>query len=77
MTIIIGVVSTLAGGGGSTLSGYVDGVGTVAKFTILEGISVSSSGNVYVAEYGNQLIRKIDTAGAFHIIYGINDAALI
>ena len=56
-----GVVSTVAG---STVSGYVDGVATVAKFWNPAGISGDSAGNVWVAEYGNNLIRKISTAGA-------------
>jgi DNA-binding beta-propeller fold protein YncE len=58
-------VSTLAGGGGSTTSGYVDGVGTVAKFSYPYGVSVSSIGNVYVSDNNNNLIRMINTAGAF------------
>ena len=55
-----GVVSTVAG---STVSGYVDGVGTVAKFNNPTGISVDSTGNVWVTDFSNNMIRKIDTAG--------------
>ena len=51
-----GVVSTVAG---STVSGYVDGVGTVAKFYLPRGISVDSTGNVWVADKDNHMIRKI------------------
>ena len=52
-----GVVSTVAG---STVSGYVDGVGTVAKFYNPTAISVDSAGNVWIADYSNHMIRKID-----------------
>ena len=58
-----GVVSTVAG---STVSGYVDGVGTVAKFNGPYGISVDSTGNAWVADTGNHMIRRINTAGRVH-----------
>ena len=58
-----GVVSTVAG---STVGGYVDGVGTVAKFNGPVGISVDSTGIVWVAEYNNHMIRRINTAGRVH-----------
>ena len=51
-----GVVSTVAG---STAGGYVDGVGTVAKFNGPTGISVDSTGNAWVAVKDNNMIRKI------------------
>ena len=58
-----GVVSTVAG---STVSGYVDGVGTVAKFYYPYGISVDSTGNAWVADSNNHMIRQINTAGRVH-----------
>ena len=53
-----GVVSTLAGDG---TRGYADGTGTAAKFNRPAGVAVDSSGNVYVADFGNYRIRKITT----------------
>ena len=58
-----GVVSTVAG---STASGSVDGVGTVAKFYNPNGISVDSTGNAWVADRDNNMIRRINTAGRVH-----------
>ena len=58
---IAGVVSTVAGG-----FGYVDGVGTVAKFNNPNGISVDSTGNAWVADSYNNRIRRINTAGRVH-----------
>lgn len=55
-----GVVTTLAGNGAS---GSVDGTGTAATFAEPLGIAVTSAGNLYVADYGNQKIRKITPAG--------------
>jgi len=54
------MVSTVAG---STVAGYVDGVGTVAKFNIPTGISVDSTGNAWVADSYNHMIRHVNTAG--------------
>ena len=59
-----GVVSTVAG---STVSGYVDGVGTMAKFNYPHGISVDSTGNAWVADFDNNMIRHINIAGRLEI----------
>ena len=55
-----GNVTTLAGSG---VQGAVNAQGTTASFTAPSGVSLDKSGNVYVADRGNNLIRKIDTAG--------------
>ncbi len=52
-----GVVTTIAGTAGS--SGSTDAVGSAARFNSPEGIAIDSSGNLYVADYGNKVIRKI------------------
>ncbi len=51
-----GVVTTLAG---STNFGSVNATGTNASFYQPEGVAVDSSGNVYVADTANNMIRKI------------------
>jgi len=55
-----GVVTTLAGNG---KQGYMDGNGTSASFDAPFGVAVDGAGNVYVADEGNNMIRKIDPAG--------------
>ncbi len=57
----VGNVSTIAGT--ANVSGSDDGNGIQAKFNQPYGIVVDSSDNIYVADYSNNLIRKIDTFG--------------
>ncbi|HEX3798591.1 MAG TPA: Calx-beta domain-containing protein [Verrucomicrobiae bacterium] len=52
-----GVVTTFAGTPGKL--GSSDGVGTNATFNTPYNLSMDTAGNIYVAEYGNDLIRKI------------------
>ena len=55
-----GEVSTFAGSG---IFGYADGNGTAASFTGPSGVAVDGTGNVYVADTNNHLIRKIAPNG--------------
>lgn len=55
-----GVVTTLAG---QATAGFLDGIGTAAKFNTPEGIGVDSNGNLYMADNMNNAIRKITPAG--------------
>lgn len=56
-----GVVSTLAGLGGS--GGFADGTGAAARFNYPSGIVVDGSNNIFVADQNNHRIRKITSAG--------------
>jgi hypothetical protein len=58
-----GVVTTLAGNntiynGGEQLGGDTDGTGISARFNNPRGVAVDSGGNLYVADTGNNTIRK-------------------
>jgi len=63
-----GVVTTLAGSAGS--SGSADGIGSAARFFCPEGLAVDSSGNVYVADFYNDTIRKVTPAGVVTTLAG-------
>jgi sugar lactone lactonase YvrE len=68
-----GTVSTLAGLAGS--AGRVDGTGSVARFDRPTGVAVDGSGNIYVADYRNHLIRRVSAAGAVTTIAGVGGLA--
>jgi hypothetical protein len=58
-----GYVTTLAGEVNG-VAGYKDGAGATAQFDRPSGVAVDSKGNLYVADYGNNRIRKI-SGGSF------------
>ena len=65
-----GTVTTLAGKAGLSSSGSVDGIGSAARFNDPSGVATDSSGNVYVADSGNNTIRKITQAGIVTTLAG-------
>jgi hypothetical protein len=63
-----GDVSTLAGQAGSP--GSSDGAGNAARFNFPLGIAVDSTGDVFVADYNNHVIRRVTQAGVVTTIAG-------
>ncbi len=69
-----GVVSTFCGNG---VLGHADGAANVASFYSPNGLAIDASGNVYVADEGNNLIVKITPAGFATTIAGTGVAAYV
>jgi sugar lactone lactonase YvrE len=62
-----GVVTTLAG---SRMSGSTDGTGADARFNVPRGVAVDGDGNVYVADFFNETLRKVTPAGVVTTLAG-------
>lgn len=63
-----GAVTTLAGAAG--ISGTDDGTNDTARFSTPDGITVDSSGNIYVADTFNHTIRFVTPAGVVTTLVG-------
>jgi len=64
-----GQVTTLAGAPGVT--GSANGSGGSARFCHPMGLAMDSMGTLYVADYGNHLIRKVTPEGAVSTLAGV------
>jgi len=62
-------------GNTSGTSGKTDGQGTNAKFNAPASIDIDSDGNLYVADFGNHLIRKITPTGLVSTFAGSGTGA--
>lgn len=60
------VVTTIAGKAG--FSGSVNGANDVARFNGPAGVAVDAAGHVYVAEWGNSVIRKLTPVGTNWVV---------
>jgi sugar lactone lactonase YvrE len=70
-----GIVSTVAG---NTTSGYVDGAATtVAEFSSPAAVALDKQGNLYVADFNNNMIRKVTSAGVVSTIAGTKTAGYV
>jgi len=61
-----GIISTVAGGG----SGGDGGPATNAWLNGPTGVAVDAAGNIYIAEYGNNRIRKVSPSGIISTVAG-------
>ncbi|MES2387143.1 MAG: hypothetical protein V4543_04000 [Bacteroidota bacterium] len=68
-----GMVSVFAGSG---TAGDREGMGSAAAFNYPTDVAADSEGNIYVADYGNNRIKKISSAGMVSNFAGKNTAGL-
>lgn len=68
-----GAVNIIAGKTGTC--GSSDGVGAEARFRYPHGIAIDTTGNIYVADSGNNTIRRITPDGLVSTIAGLAGAA--
>ena len=66
-------LSLLAGHVGGP--GNVNGTGSAARFEAMAGVALDSAGNAYVADKGDQTIRKVTSAGVVTTFAGISGLA--
>ena len=64
-----GIITTVAGDGGAGYSGD-GGAATNASLLIPEGVTVDAAGNLFIADTGNNRIRKVDTNGIITTVAG-------
>jgi sugar lactone lactonase YvrE len=55
-----GVVTKFAG---NLAGGSANGTGSAASFSGMQGLAIDAGGNLYIADSGNQMIRKVTPAG--------------
>ena len=70
-----GVTTTLAGS--RDIFGSADGDGAAARFNFTIGVATDSTGNVYVGDSGNRLIRKITPTGSVASLTNGSSASLL
>jgi len=67
-----GTITTIAGTGfGGYLASQNGGPATAAWIKWPVAVAIDASGNVYFTEFGNNIIRKISTAGVISLVAGI------
>jgi hypothetical protein len=62
--------------GSGPTGGYVDGVGSAARFSAITDLTVGNDGTVYVVDAGNRKLRKITPTGMVTTLASFGDSPL-
>ncbi|GAA2611562.1 NHL domain-containing protein [Paractinoplanes durhamensis] len=65
-----GVISTVAGTGGTAGSTGDGGLATAATLSSPGGLEFDGAGNIYIADTGNHAVRRVDRHGIIHNVAG-------
>jgi sugar lactone lactonase YvrE len=66
-----GIITTIAGNGNS--GSITDNVQATSSAMWPTGITIDNAGNIYLADYGNKRIRKINVSGIINTVVGNGD----
>ncbi|MFH8751700.1 hypothetical protein ACH4GK_03830 [Streptomyces rimosus] len=71
-----GIITTVAGNG---IAGYVSdgGPATATQINTPTGVAVDLQGNLYIGEWGNHRVRKVDTRGIITTVAGNGQAGYV
>lgn len=64
-----GIITTVAGNGTASYSGD-GGAATNASLNLINGVAVDSAGNLFIADWGNNRVRKVNTNGIITTVAG-------
>ena len=64
-----GVITTFAGNGSNSYGGD-GGAATDAAFSNPQGIAIDAGGNLFIADYNNNIVRRIDSSGVISTFAG-------
>ena len=70
-----GIITTIAGNGIDTFSGD-GGPATLASLSYPQGVTIGNAGDIFIADWGNGRIRRIDSSGIISTVAGTDASGI-